>query len=96
MRESYVVRATAKLETAATGADARIAIGIGAAGSDLLSSPLYLTLPAGSTAQADSGVNIDSSNYNIQFGEKFFINVDQIGSTNPGTDLLVTLEIVTP
>jgi hypothetical protein len=96
LRESYIVRATAKLEQPAGTTEAWIAIGVGAVGDDLLSSPVYINL-ANSADEVSSGININAANYNIQFGEKIYVNIDKTGdATNPGTDLLVTLDVVNP
>ncbi len=92
MQDGYIVRATAKVETA-DDADAHIAIGIGAAGADLISGPGYLNL-AQSTAKVATGVDIDTANYGLTFGDKIFVNVDQGGE--PGNNLSVTLQVVTP
>jgi hypothetical protein len=91
--EAFFVRATGQLGTAPTGTnDVRFAVGIGAAGNDLLNSPVYIEL--GSTSEVDSGVNINTTNYNVAFGEKIYINIDQIGDTIPGTGLLVNFLVV--
>lgn len=93
--EAYVVAVRSWVETAASEADLRVALGIGAAGNDLLDSPIFLNL-AQATDIVDSEVNIDAANYNIAFLEKVYVNVDQIGSGDPGGDLTVELFIVLP
>ena len=72
-----------------------MAIGIGATANDLLSSPIYLNL-AQATTIVDSAVNIDSTDYEIAFLEKIYVNIDQIGSTTAGSDLTVQLLIALP
>lgn len=93
--EAYLVRVLGKVETAAVGADLRIAIGVAAAGTDLFNSPVYLNLVQ-ATTEVNSGVNIKSSNYKVSWSSKIFINVDQIGSTTPGSDLTVVIQGVLP
>jgi hypothetical protein len=92
MQEGYIVRATAKVETA-DNADVRIAIGVNAAGDDLITAPGYINL-AQSTAKVATGVDISTANYSLAFGDKIFVNVDQGGE--PGNNLSVTLQVVTP
>lgn len=92
MQDGYIVRATAKVETA-DDADAHIAIGVGAAGADLISAPGYLNL-AQSTAKVATGIDINTANYSLAFGDKIFVNVDEGGE--PGNNLSVTLQVVTP
>jgi len=95
MSEGYVVRATGQLETAADGDDALVAIGIGGAGTDLITGAGQLDLGT-STDQVATTTDIDTDNYNITFEEQIFVNVDQVGSTSPGEGLLVTLQVITP
>ena len=92
---AYCVAARAQVANAATDADLHVAIGIGVAANDLLNSPVYINL-AQSTTAIDSEVNINTSNYDIAYDEKVFINIDQVGSTLPGNHLTVRLTFVFP
>ncbi len=95
MAEGYVVRATGQLETAANGTDALLAIGIGGASDDLIAGAGQLNL--GQTGnQAATTTNIAPAKYKIGFGQRIYVNIDQIGSTTPGAGLLVTLQVITP
>jgi len=88
--DAFLVAARGKVETAASGANLHVAIGVGAAGTDLFNSPVYLYL-AQSTNQVDSAVNISSSNYAVDFWDKLFVNIDQVGSGTAGSDLTIQL-----
>ena len=93
MDTGYVVRATAKLKTAAGGADAHIEIEI--AGSNLMS-PAFIDL-AQATDEVDSGVTIVTTAYDINFGEAVTIKIPQAGVAGTrGEDLLVTLQVIIP
>ncbi len=93
--EAYIVKMIGQLEVAPTGTnDVRVSAGIGGATTDLLNSPVYLEL--GATNEIQSGVNINTSNYNIARGEKVFENIDQIGSTIVGGGLSLNFLIVKP
>lgn len=93
--QGYIVAIRGQVETAASGADLHIAVGVGAAATDLLNSPIYLNL-AQATSIVDSGVNINSTNYIVDLFDKIFVNVDQVGSGTAGSDLTLMLIIVLP
>jgi len=93
LASGYLVGVRAWVETAAAGANLLIQLGIGAAGQDLLSSQLSL---GQATTEVDSGVTISNTYYNVDFLDKVFLNVDQVGSTTAGEDLTVELISVLP
>jgi hypothetical protein len=88
---AYCVSARSYVKTAASGANLNIAIGIDAAGNDLVTTTYSLGTD---TTAVDTGTNISSTNYITYYADKLFINVDQVGSTNPGSDLTCCLTFV--
>ena len=95
LSDGFCVGVRGQVETAASGADLHISVGIGGTSNDLFSSPTYLNLAQATTA-VDSAVNISSTHYSIVFLEKFYVNIDQIGSTTPGSDLTLLVLGVLP
>ncbi len=91
--EAYLVALRGWVETAAAGADLNIMLARNTVSTDILNSVLNL---AQATTVVDSGITINSSNYRVSFNEKFFLNVDQIGSSTPGSDLTVNVIGVMP
>lgn len=92
LEDSYVVRVTGQLEGAPADDDVSIQIGIDGASNDLLTS----TLDLADTNQGSSDTGIDTAEYKLDFGDRIYVNLDSVGSTTPGSGLLVTLEVVTP
>lgn len=92
MSTAYLVAARGYVETAA-GADLHIMIGVGGAATDLLTAVLNL---AQATSIVDSGITINSTNYVLAYGTKLYLNIDQIGSGTPGSNLTVELLSVLP
>ena len=97
MDTGYVVRATAKLKTAAGTDAAHIEVELGPVGSTSnLFSTVYIDLGT-ATDQVDSGINIATGAYDINFGEIFVIKIPQAGVAGiRGEDLLVTLQVIIP
>lgn len=88
---AYCVRTTWKADTAPVGS--AITANLKIAGSAIHASNISIT--AGSTAEFDSAVNINESNYDVQFGETLAPLIAQIGSSTPGGNpLTVTATLI--
>ena len=93
LSEAYFIYAIGVVDTAANGADLHIMLAKNSAVTNLLTAVLNL---AQATTPVDTGIAIDSNIYRFLFGDKFFINVDQIGSVIAGSDLTVLAAFVFP
>ncbi len=95
LSQSCIVRATAELEFAASGDDAVITLCVGPDTDNLTE---LRTLNMGQAPDpVHSGSVVLLGTPNIDFNDKVWIRVDQTGTGyDPGTNLLVTLQVVTP
>lgn len=90
---AYLVRTTAIAGTASVGS----ALTLNTEVNDADAHSSEVSISAGSTSQTDSGVNITSANYDIQFGEAYHVSTSQCGSSTPGGNpLTVTLTFIVP
>lgn len=95
LSQSCIVRATAELEFPASGDDAVITLCVGPDTDNLTE---LRTLNMGQAPDpVHSGSVVLLGTPNIDFNDKVWIRVDQTGTGyDPGTNLLVTLQVVTP
>jgi len=93
LASANAVRSTWRAATAPTGANLTGNIEIN--GADLHASEISIT--AGSTAEFDSSTDIQSANFDIQFGETLTVTVSQVGSAIPGgNELIVSVIFIFP
>lgn len=89
--EAFLVFATCKVKTAGSGSNVLVNIAHGSAGNNISLSDIDL---AQASTRVDTGVDIDDTNYKIDFEDKLFVNVDDAGSTTPAENLTITLVYV--
>jgi len=88
---AYCVRSVWKAGTAPSGANITGNIEIN--GSDLHASEISLS----GTSEVDSGTDIQTSYYDIQFSESVCVTISQVGSSTPGGNpLYVALTFIIP
>lgn len=89
--QAFIPKIFVQADTAPTGADIIAAVAVGSVGDDVAT----ITIPAGSTARAETTDNISSTNYVVNYGDKIFFNINQVGSGVAGSDLLYTVLFIT-
>ncbi len=89
MPQGYVVRVTGQLESAG---DDDVKIQVKIAGNGLIDGTLDLS----DTSEWDSNTSINTTHYNIGFGSRIEVDLEDDGGPSPGAGLLVTMQVITP
>ena len=88
---AFVIRSAWKVDTAPTGST--ILGNVEVNGADIHTSEIIIN----STSEVSSVVDIQTTNYDIQFGETLAVTISQVGSTVPGGNALtVSVAYVIP
>jgi hypothetical protein len=90
---AYLVRATGIAQDTAPAGSA-LEFNVEVEDTDAFSSEISIS--AGSSSQFDSGVTVNTSNYDVEFGETIHVSTSQCGSSTPGQTLSVTLSFIYP